>query len=407
MLQNHLRIALRNLFVVVLVTSALPASARAQTFKVLYAFTGGTDGGGVWDSVTFDAQGNIYGTTSGGGAYGFGTVFELSPNSDGTWTESVLHSFNFGKAEGSAPTGGLVFDAAGNLYGTAPLAGEHDFGDVFQLTPGASGWTESVIYSFGTNKNDAASPYSGLVIDKLGNLYGATPGGTVFELSHGSSGWAESVLYRFCSKTNCIDGEGPFAGVILDKNRNIYGATERGGAAGAGVVYQIRPAADGWKESLPHSFGSFPKDGGGPGVGQLALDASGNLYGTTGGGGANICFAGCGTVFELTRTSAGAWKETILYDFVSGSDGFSPGAGVVVDHAGNVYGTTLYGGGATGCGTVYKLTPSSGTWTYSILHTFDGTDGCGPNANLALYNGTLYGTTIGGGGVGVVFEITP
>jgi uncharacterized repeat protein (TIGR03803 family) len=386
----------------------LALSAQAQTYKILHAFTGGADGGGVWDGVTFDVQGNIYGTTSGGGAYGYGTVFELSPNLDGSWTESVLHSFAPGASEGSIPTGGLVFDAAGNLYGTAPFGGAHDFGDVFEMTPSSGGWTESVIYSFGTNKNDGGRPYSGLVTDKLGNLYGTTPAGTVFELTQGQGGWAESILYTFCSKTNCTDGEEPFAGVVLDNNRNLYGATQAGGVFAGGTVYELRHSSSGWKESLPHSFGSFPKDGKDGALGELVFDSSGNLYGTTFAGGANLCLTGCGTVYKLTRTSSGHWQESVLYNFQNGATGNGPGAGVAVDGSGNLYGTTIYGGSACGCGVVYKLAPGSGGWTYTVLHTFVGTDGAEPDANLILHNGKVYGTASGGGaGGGVVFEVTP
>jgi uncharacterized repeat protein (TIGR03803 family) len=174
----------------------------------------------------------------------------------------------------------------------------------------------------------------------------------------------------------------------------------------------LDPSSSGWKEQVLHSFPAFPKDGQVPGVGALVFDASGNLYGTTSEGGANTCFAGCGTIFRLTQETDGRWKETILYNFKNGASGFSPGAGVVLDQAGNLYGATTYGGTSSrGCGVVYKLAPgANGNWTYTVLHRFTGSDGAQPDANLILDSkGNLYGTTATGGanGGGVVFELTP
>src|SRR5262249_22296140 len=182
--------------------------------------------------------------------------------------------------------------------------------------------------------------------------------------------------------------------------------------ANAGAVYELSPqSGGGWKFRILHNFGSFQNDGKQPGVGSLAFDSSGNLYGTTLIGGPAGCTAGCGTVFKLTRGSSGNWKETILYDFKSGPTGNGPGAGVAVDKAGNIYGTTGYGGSACDCGVVYKLAPASdGAYTYTVLHTFIGSDGFFPDANLVLKNGNLYGTTVIGGEFslgGVVFELTP
>ncbi|HEY6770525.1 MAG TPA: choice-of-anchor tandem repeat GloVer-containing protein, partial [Candidatus Sulfotelmatobacter sp.] len=146
-------------------TCAMASVGRAQTFTVLYSFTGGTDGGGVWGSVVMDKQGNLYGTTTGGGAYGYGTVFELSPNGDGTWTEIVLHSFKNGDPDGQEPEANLVLDAAGNLYGTTPTGAKHNVGSAFELTPGSSGWSLTLLYSFGGYKGDAGPPRGGLLMD--------------------------------------------------------------------------------------------------------------------------------------------------------------------------------------------------------------------------------------------------
>ncbi len=407
----------------------LCSSASAQQYKILCGFGSGADGAGVWDSVVFDTKGNLYGTTSGGGTYGYGTIFELTPNGDGTWAESVLHSFMDNDPDGDEPTGGLATDAAGNLYGTTALGGAYayDGGTVFELTPGSGGWSLTVLHSFPSSSADAIKPYAGLIMDKAGNLYGTAPyggtnvdGGIVFKLTPGIDAWAYNVLYSFCTQSNCGDGNAPFAGLIADAVGNLYGTTESGGSPaagfcrlpGCGVVFEVSPASgDAWKERVLHKFGSSHNDGEKPGVGNLVFDNSGNLYGTTFVGGKTGCTTGCGTVFKLTRESNGQWQETMLYDFKNGPTGNGPGAGVVIDQAGNLYGTTGYGGSAAcDCGVVYKLAPGpGGTWTYSVLHTFTGPDGFFPDANLILRNGNLYGTTAAGGphGGGVVFEVIP
>ena len=406
------------LVVAVLLTFAPIATAQSK-YRVLYSFTGGTDGGGVWDSVAFDTKGNLYGTTSGGGDFGFGTVFELTPTSHGPWTESVLHSFMANDPDGAEPVGNVILDATGNLYGTAPNGGAYGRGSAFELTPGTSGWSLSVLYSFCalTNCSDGAAPQDGLVMDAVGNLYGTA--GVVFELTPGVSAWSESILYTFCSKPSCIDGTGPYAGVILDTAGDLYGTTVYGGKPtclggnGCGVVYELKPGSGGtWKEAVLHAFDGAPNDSDGSSL--LAFDNSGNLYGT-GGGGNHICFgtSPCGTVYKMTRGSNGRWQESVIHDFTGGASGNGPGGneGLVIDQAGNLYGTTLYGGSPTcGCGVVYKLAPGSGgSWTYSVLHTFVGSDGAQPTASLILHNGKLYGTTVlgGSGGSGVVFQLTP
>jgi uncharacterized repeat protein (TIGR03803 family) len=321
----------------------------------------------------------------------------------------VLHSF--GTTEGRNPTSNLVFDGSGDLYGTTPTGSKYDLGDVFELTQTSQSWSEKTIYAFGTSKTDGAFPYAGVIADQAGNLYGTTPF-SVYELTPGSAGWMESTLHVFCSRPNCTDGSRPNAGVIRGPSGSLYGVTETGGAFDAGTVFQLRPSSSGWIEGEPHSFGSFPNDGLGGGLGDLTLDASGNLYGaTTGGGTSSACTAGCGTVYKLSPVSDGHWKETILYSLQGGMAGFEPTAGIAMDLSGNIYGTTIAGGDAScSCGVVFKLTPvSGGAWTYSVLHTFVGTDGAQPNAKLVLYNGNLYGTTAAGGpgGAGTVFEIIP
>jgi uncharacterized repeat protein (TIGR03803 family) len=384
------------------------------TYKVLHAFGIGKDGGGVWDSVVFDKQGNLYGTTSGGGTHDGGTVFRLAPMPGGDWSEAILHDFPSSAEDGGGPIGGLALDASGDLYGTTPVGGVYHSGTVYELVPGYGGWTEQVLYSFCAlpNCGDGGGPWGNLVFDKAGNLYGTA--GVAFELSLGPGGWLESVLHSFTDE----DGDGyiPRAGPIVDRFGNLYGTTAYGGEGNGGIVYELQhgPATSTlgpWKERVLHSFPSFLGDGMTPSLGQVAMDSTGNIYGSTGGGGMN---GGAGTIFKLTRVPAtpdGEWAETILYDF-GGDDayGYGPGGGVILDRAGNLYGTTVYGGSPLcGCGVVYKLSPSpGGNWQYTVLHTFVGSDGAQPDANLTIGpDGNLYGTTAtgGAGGFGVVFEI--
>jgi uncharacterized repeat protein (TIGR03803 family) len=218
-----------------LVTLMLSGSAWSQTtFKTLHNFSGGKGNDGISPlaGVVFDAAGNLYGTTDAAGGLGGGTVFKLTPNGDGTWTESKLYSFcsQPNCADGKAPYGDLILDHSGNLYGTTYKGGAYGEGAVFELTPGSSGWTETVLYSF-TRGADGRLPLAGLIFDGNGNLYGTTIGGgsadagVVFELTPGSSGWTETALYSFCSLQYCDDGDSPYAGLVFDGNGNLYGTT--------------------------------------------------------------------------------------------------------------------------------------------------------------------------------------
>ena len=275
-----------------------------------------TDGSVPEAALIFDATGNLYGTTAAGGEYSpyclyqCGTVFKLAPGTDGTWIETVLYSFK-GGTDGYSPQAGLVFDAAGNLYGTTSGGGGtgcsgYGCGTVFQLTPGTNGnWTETVLHSFQDNGKDGVFPYANLIFGGAGNLYGTTASGgsgahhdgTAFQLTPGGNGtWTEKVLHTFSGLDPGKDGGMPRAGLVLDAAGSMYGTTWEGGTSGYGTVFQLTPGTNGqWKEKVLHSFPYNNQDGNSPLAGVI-LDSVGNLYGTTEWGGAHSS----GTVFEVT-----------------------------------------------------------------------------------------------------------
>jgi len=405
------------LLLALLVLASLAAQGQYH-FRVLHSFGAGTDGSGVWDGVTLDASGNIYGATSGGGSHNDGIIFQLTPHSSGRWTETILHTFPSSPDDGGGPWGGVVLDSKGNLYGTTISLGRHDSGIAFSLAPDKPGWREKILHSFCSrqNCNDGGAPWGSLIADPKGDLFGT--GYVAFELTPGQKGWTDVTLHDFTGKNS--DGWFPMAGPIRDAAGNLYGTTLHGGggplcADGCGTVWQLQPPASeesapmAWTEHILHRFGFSDSDGVWPGVGQLAIDAQGNLYGTANGGKYRA-----GVVYKLARPAAGSdeeWQETILYNFTGRADG-AVSAGVIFDHAGNLYGTTAIGGASEcRCGVVFKLSPrKDGSWKYTLLHTFVGTDGAEPNNNLTLGpDGNLYGTAATGGayGGGVVFELTP
>ena len=364
-----------------LMVAAAPSAWAAPTETVLYSFGGSPDGASPYGGLISDSAGNLYGTTVYGGA-GAGTVFKLSPSG----TETVLYSFT-GGSDGAYPYAGLIADSAGNLYGTTFGGGASYAGTVFKLSPSG---TETVLHSFAWS--DGALPYGGLIADSAGNLYGTTWNGgsgscgTVFKLSPSGT---ETVLYSF---TCGIDGAYPYAGLIADGAGNLYGTTSGGGASYAGTAFKLSPSGT---ETVLYSF-TGGTDGGHPYAGLIA-DGGGNLYGTTGGGGA----LNAGTVFKLSPSGT----ETVLYSFACSADGASPYAGLIADSAGNLYGTSL-GGCAASNGTVFKVTPSGMTVLYSFT---GGADGALPYAGLIADSaGNLYGTTYSGGTafVGTVFKLT-
>jgi len=399
--------------VMIIVTLMLaPGAWAANTYKILYSFTGGTDGGGSDAGLILDAAGNLYGTTSGGGAYGFGTVFQMTPNSGGTWTETVLYSFA-GGSDGANPYAGVIFDDGGNLYGTTMYGGNYGYGTVYELALNSGTWTESVLYTF-TGGKDGAIPGGDVILDATGNLYGETNNGgvlgrgVVFQLTPNSGGsWTERVLHSFVGGSK--DGSNPrYASLIFDAAGNLYGTTADKGVRCSyggdwGTVFELMPSQDGkWKEKLLHHF--LGRKSGCRPTGTLIFDQYGSLYGVASGG-----YVNTGNVFKLKLGANGKWNEQVLYRFAGGDDGAYPQGGVVFDTAGNLYGTTAAGQPA---GQVFELIPDSqGRWTKQVLHYFQGgTDGANPAAGVVFdTTGNLYGTTANGGssGASIVFEISP
>jgi uncharacterized repeat protein (TIGR03803 family) len=363
---------------------------QAQSFSVLYTFTGGNDGAYPHGSLLRDGQGNLYGTALNGGALGNGTVFKL----DGSGAETVLHSFG-GAPDGQYPTSGLVRDSKGNLYGITENGGTGNGGSAYKLTLQGK---ESIIHSFGFS-NDGVFPVAPFVRDSSGNLYGTAQAGgafgygMVFRLS--ATG-AEAVLHNFDQSKG--DGSAPVAGLIRDDSGNLYGTTFGGGAFGEGTVFEIDRTG---VETVLYSFGKKTGDGANP-QGPVLRDSAGNFYGTTNGGGSS----NFGTVFKLDAKG----HEIILHSFGGGIDGANPAAGLTRDSAGNLYGVTTFGG-TRNYGVLFKIDARG---SESILHTFTGQSD-GGNPQVALLRdaaGNLYGVASGGVGggpaqFGTVFNLIP
>jgi uncharacterized repeat protein (TIGR03803 family) len=383
--------------------------AAAQAEKIIYTFPS-ADGTLPFGKLLLKGS-TLYGITEAGGSYSAGTVYKVTLSG----TETLLYTFT-GGADGGWPSAGLIGDSEGNLYGTTSSGGTYGFGIVFEVT---SGGTEKVLYSF-TGQADGNSPGSSLVRDAMGNLYGTTSAGgyssslcpqgcgVLFEVTPAGT---ERVLHSF---TGELDGWSPYNDPLLLVGSNLYGVVGSGGAYGYGSVFKVTLAG---KETILYSF-TGGTDGNGP-AGPLIRDAKGNLYGTTVSGGNslnssncnNVNFGGgCGTVFELSPSGV----ETVLYNFQGGTDGIFPFDGVVRDTNGNIYGSTLYGANSAchyGCGTVFEVTPSG---TETQLFLFSGSNGTWPEGVVRDAKGNLYGVTGYGGnpgcheiGCGLVFEITP
>ena len=363
-------------------------SARAQTFSLLYNFDGASHGGDPYASLTRDAAGNLYSTVGYGGGTSFsGGVFKVAP--DGT--ETMLYDFT-GGADGAFPFSPVVRDSAGNLYGTTSQGGSANAGVVFKVDPSG---TETVLHSF-TGGADGIIPVGGLVRDKAGNLYGTTSqGGTsndgiVFKISPSGK---ETILHTFTGSTK--DGKYPsYTTLLMDAQGNFYGVTEEGGSAGGGILYKLSKTR---RLTVLHSFKGGTTDGCNV-LGTPFMDTAGNFYGTTSSCGTHSL----GTVWEVEKGG----KERLLHSFAGGtSDGEYPLAGVIKDSAGNIYGNTETGG-ASNFGTVYRI---SKTGKFTLLHSFDGTDGKYPYGSFAQNSkGTIFGSTLNGGtiGYGTVWKIT-
>ena len=412
---NRIRFIAGSLVVLAAILLA-PGTCVAISDTVLHSFSKGSDGNFPdRGSLVFDSSGNLYGTTNLGGTNSLGTVFELSPKAGGGWKETVIYNFDNGDA-GNSPQGGVILESNGALFGTTYSGGSHNGGTVFKLIPHSDGtWTEKVLHSFGQG-SDGYAPIAGVTVDSAGNLYGTTvyggafSEGTVYKLTpDGDGNWSEKILHNF--DNNGTDGADPYGVVILDSAGDLYGTTYYGGTntcggPGCGIVFELSPgAAETWNETVLHNFNFDGTDGQNPAAG-LLLDSGGNLYGSTTGGGANDE----GAVFELKAKSGGGWTEKVLHSFDI-TDGYHPYAPLVLDSAGNLYGTT-FSGGAYSSGVVFELMPQGdGSWTEDRLHSFgNGTDGAFPYAGLVFDSaGNLYGTTCQGGSYsgGTVFEVSP
>jgi uncharacterized repeat protein (TIGR03803 family) len=390
-----------------------------QTYKVLWNFGSvPNDGAGPVASLISDGAGNLYGTTIGGGSASNGTVFELSPQNDGTWNETILYSF-CGCTDGYKPQAGLFMDATGNLYGTASSGGVNSCphgtdcgGTVFELSrpsQPSEPWTYNVLYTFcstvtGVICEDGSKPYSQLIMDEEGRLYGTTAeggnghdtngfgAGTVFQLSPSAGGWIENVLYSFCQQGTgrlCNDGATPRAGVVFDSSGDLLGTTEAGGSSFMGLVYELSPGRNGWTEQV--LYVSFNGNIYAP----VSFDSAGNLYSTT-----------TNRAFQLNLKHHVA--RSISFSTPTGSNSR---AGVLVDFQRNVLFGTAAAQGTNFAGTVWQVSLAGQmTPVYDFCSQPGCTDGSAPMAGLIEdRSGNLYGTTKLGGAFsdGVVFEIIP
>jgi len=362
-----------------------------------------------------DAAGNLYGTTSAGGQIqggncpgrGCGVIFKMAKRAD-SWVLTPVYTLQ----DGDLPSSRLAIASDGVLYGTTLYGGHNDDGSVYQLRPPdtpprsvLSPWTQTVLYSFNMN-NNGFNPQGDLTFDQAGNIYGTVESGgpdyngAAYELTFSGGAWIVNAIY---SPSNG-QGQGVSGGVVFDGSGNLYGVVTQGGSNGIGAVYELSPSGSGWTAQTIYSFSVGSTDGTYP-VGGLLIDSSNNIYGATTSGGSG----GGGTVFELTPGSGG-WTFNLLYS-LSGPSMSGPQDKLMMDAAGNLYGVT-YSGGTHQFGSVFKLTPSNGSWIYTSLHDFTGAanDGafplCGP---LLDANGNLYGTVSEAGAYdkGNVWEITP
>jgi uncharacterized repeat protein (TIGR03803 family) len=419
---NHFRcgIFILALLSFTVVSSFAASAAQAGNYKVIYSFNGAPDAA-YPGGLTFDTEGNLYGT-SGGGAYSAGAVFELKRTADG-WSESVLYSFTGDSGDTGSATG-VIFDKAGNLYGLSDGYTYYSLpAYVFKLAPNEQGkWTKSVLYTFDTSADTFyLQTQNNLVIDSQGNLFGVLPsgsnGGLAFELKPGAKGdWKEVTLHSFNGRP---DGA-YLTSAVLDQSGNVWGMTAAGGTKrcvyiervfGCGIVYELKPDPGGkWTESVVYEFARGGGQSVNPSDGFL-LESGSQIFGTALSGG-----NGLGTVFELTRTQ-GSWEQQVLYRFFGSPDGQFPIGQLGMNSAGALFGVTYYGG-KNNLGIVFELDPSkTEDWGEKILHSFaGGLDGSHPDAAVVFDSrGHLYGATneggsgagCGNGGCGVIYEIDP
>jgi hypothetical protein len=414
----------RFLFCILLfLVASVPVVAKKV---VLYQFSG-SDGAAAVGPLLVDAAGNLFGVTQLGGAYGWGTVYELAPPSvpGGNRTETILYTFT-GGGDGAAPNAGLIQDGAGNIYGTTYDGGLCTYvcGVVFELSSAGTSWTYTVLYRFtGADGSDGGGPTGGLVRDDQGNLYGTTyqgggivctnfpgPCGTVFELSPPITKggvWTETVLHSF---TGIPDGEFPAGGLTFDAQGNLYGTTTEGGTdqhctdgeggvLGCGTVFQLKPSGQTWTESVIYSFISTENN---DPSGNLAIDQQGVLYGTA-----------TYSVYRVRRNpQSGVWSKQTVYTFPEGIAGTIPSSPLVLDSKGRIFGVTA-SSGLNGYSTAFVLSPpaSGGTWNETTLATFGtGFNSVQPYGGLAWGKfGRLYGATTDHSlsPSGYVFALTP
>jgi len=413
---------------IVMVLTFTANDARAQgSLNYLHILTG-DDGEEPIGGVVLDSKGNLYGTTRYGGASSLscpfldscGTVFELSPNGSSGWIYQTLYNFT-GGADGAAPSGDLVLDSLGNVYGTTyagglpgspPTCAYQGCGTVFELSHSSGDWELTTLHSF--NGSDGANPWSGVIRDSAGLLYGTTSFvGTVFALAPSKSGWKFSTLYS--------GGGYPYGGLTMDASGNLYGTVSQGGylkclsGTGCGAVFEFSRSTGKIKLSVLHIFKGYAYGDGAMPMGKLLIDSAGAIYGTTEWGGltSSDCVnqVGCGTVFKLSHSS-GTWQEQVLHGF-SGADGYNPTGYLAMDSAGNLYGTTSGCGTVCGqCGTVFVLTPNGTSWQFQTLYDFSlVAGGFTPMGGITLdSSGNLFGTTEYSqpfGTYGTVFALRP
>ena len=437
---------------VLLLALVLPAAAGdLLTETILYSFTGGNDGSSPMDLLV-GPGGVLYGVTTFGGnplycprGQGCGTVYQLSPPAAPgyPWTKNILLEFD--GTNGSMPYGGLASDANGNLYGTT-IAGGNGVGTVYELSPptvSGGPWTETVLYNFAGSPSDGEGPTGRLLMDAGGDLFGTTVAGgiagngTVFELvppsPQSGGGWSEKVIFDFGTYSG-FAGAGPNGGLVQtasgvnnawEPSGALYGTTFAGGTlTNGGVVFQLLPPTSGskWNIKVLYVFQYPPETsltGSVPAAG-VYMDKNGNLFGTTTQGGVLFPNGGngsYGTVYKLAPPfqPCGAWGMNVIYAFTNqNGDGYYPASSLVADASGALYGTTSYGGDNSclgGCGTAFKLQNIGGNWVETVLHDFRGPTEVNPGDLLLAPGGVLYGTTSGAGigcngyGCGTVFEL--